>query len=163
MKTTTKKGITNAALLILGLVTVVVLSSFNAFKGRKFGKQVPHEELVEYFKNNILPVLQEKREGFDSYLSPEEKQKVAELRERLSALHAERMENFPPRYGQGSFKPGQRPEITDEQREEIRTHIKILLFSKWRVKEKSAVINNALLKKLNLSSIRLSTGTIARN
>jgi len=136
MKTTTKKRIGIVAVSSLGLVSIVLLSSFIAFKGSGLNRPFQSEELIEYAKNNILPTLKEKRENFDLYLNNEEKQKVAELQQRLSDLHAERNEYFWQRPGYGRYRGESRPEITDEQREQFQAHMKerrLIMTEAWAI------------------------------
>jgi hypothetical protein len=136
MKATTKKRITIGTAIIFGIMATVLLSSFIAFKGRKLKRPVQNEEVIEYVKINILPVLKEKRANFDQFLSDDEKQKVSELQLRLQILHNEKMKSSPQGLRLGNFNRGDRPEISDEQREKIRAHMKerrLIMTEAWAI------------------------------
>ncbi|MFC2123764.1 T9SS type A sorting domain-containing protein [Bacteroidota bacterium] len=151
MKATTRKRITITAVLTFGLASTLILTSFVAFKGRKLRRPMQNEKVIEYVKTNVLPVLKEKRENFDQYLSAEEKQKVAELQQRLLVLHTERIENFQRRPGQGRYRRGERPELSADEREQLQAHIKerrLIMTEAWTIADNHESEIESILEEL---------------
>ncbi len=75
-----------------------------------------HRQVRAYVEENILPVMADRRLQFDEELSYEEKQKVAELRERMEVFRAEGRAFRKERKTGGS---GERPQLTAEDRAKI--------------------------------------------
>ncbi len=82
---------------LLSVAVVVAMSSSLAFaQGPKHMDKSKHKEMRkevrEYVKENIYPVIREKRQEFDQFLSEEEKKNIASYRTQLKELRPKMME-----------------------------------------------------------------------
>ena len=103
-----------AGLLVMACLTPLTLTA-QPQRGQRPG---PNPEVRAYLEQEVLPVMKAQREALDTYLSPADQAEVATLRTELKALRQtmrSQREAF-----RGGQEKGSRPDLTPEQRSQMR-------------------------------------------
>ncbi len=106
--------------MALGLLTFITVTAFGQHPGQENRKEVRN-----YIKDEVLPVVVEQRVKFEASLTQEERNQIDELRQRMESLNEAR----PSREERQQLRKqgrdtGDRPELTEEQKQQRREHMK---------------------------------------
>ncbi|PWJ44838.1 hypothetical protein [Sediminitomix flava] len=117
--------------VIIPFIAVILVSGLVFAQKRE--RRGMSEEVKNYIKENVWPVVSEQRQKFDSYLSTDEKAEIEALRARIEKLKEERKANRPQK-----AEKGKRPELTEAQREQMhasRKEMKRIMYSAFQIAE----------------------------